>query len=259
MNRILKKLSSVIYLVLIWQTVCAQSLITPDIDGKGKTVILTFDDASQSHYGVIPQMLKPYNFGATFYVCEFPPDFADSTKYMNWGQIQALSQMGYEIGNHTWHHRNVAELKPQELDAELTYIEEKCKELGIPKPQAFAYPGYTTDSAAIPVLKKHGYLTARTGGDKPWQPAIDHPFYVPSFTIKGNDPAYFYNALKQATTDNAIIFCVHGVPDNAHDWVNTSPEVFKTYLQYLHSHHFKVVSMAEYVKQRKSLFNNKKF
>lgn len=218
----------------------------PDIDGRGKTVILTFDDASQSHYSVIPALLKPYGFGATFYVCEFPPDFADSSKYMNWRQIQALSRMGYEIGNHGWHHASISGLSATQLEPEISYVEQKCREMGIAKPTSFCYPGYATDSAAIPILQQHGYLTARTGGDRPWEPGKDHPLYVPAYTINGNDPAYFYHALETATNSNAIVFCVHGVPDVAHSFVSTSPEIFRGYLQYLYDHHFRVVSMRDY-------------
>jgi|GEM_PF-201202 len=220
----------------------------PEIDGKGKTVVLTFDDAPQSHYSVVPDMLRKYHFGATFYVCEFPPDFQDSTKNMNWRQIQALSKMGYEIGNHMWHHTGVQGLSDSARENEISYVEKKCKELGIPKPVSFCYPGYGTDSAFLPTLKKHGYTTARTGGDKPWEPKKDHPYYVPAYTINGNNPGYFFNALRSATKDNVIVFCVHGVPDISHPWVTTPPEVFEKYLKYLSGHGFKVTSMKAYLK-----------
>ena len=223
---------------------------TPDIDGRGKTVVLTFDDASQSHYSVVPALLKPFGFGATFYVCEFPPDFPDSSKYMNWRQIQALSKMGYEIGNHTWHHANIKGLPPAQLDSEIAYVENKCVQLGIAKPVSFCYPGYDTDSAALPLLKRHGYVTARTGGDRAWEPTKDDPYYIPAYTINGTDPGYFYKALQTATTDNAIVFCVHGVPDVAHSFVSTPPETLRQYLQYLSDHHFRVVSMKKYSEER---------
>lgn len=223
----------------------------PDIDGRGKTVILTFDDASQSHYSVIAPMLKKYGFGATFYVCEFPPDFADSSKYMNWRQIAELSRRGYEIGNHSWHHPLFKGLSDSARDIEVGYIEQQCKKYGIPKPTSFCYPAYVWDTATLVTLKKHGYLTARTGGNHPWEPKKDNPLLVPCYTIGGNDPAYFYNALAQATKDNVIVFCTHGVPDNAHDFVSTPPEVFAVYLQYLHDHHFKVESMRSYTREKK--------
>ncbi|WP_316832976.1 polysaccharide deacetylase family protein [Pedobacter aquatilis] len=229
----------------------ANNLVTPQIDGRGKTVILTFDDASASHYQNLPAMLKKYDFGATFYVCEFPPDFADSSKYMNWRQIKALASQGYEIGNHTWHHAGVKGLSAAELEKEIRYIDDKCKQMGITKPTSFCYPFYQTDSAAFAMLNKYKYLTARTGGDKPWNAKTDNPYLLPAYTISGTDEPYFYNALSQASNDNAIVFCIHGVPDTAHSWVNTPPEVFESYLKYLHDHNFNVVSMREYSKSQK--------
>lgn len=218
----------------------------PQIDGRGKTIILTFDDASRSHYDIVMPMLKKYGFGATFYVCEFPPDFKDSSKYMTWHQIAGLSKSGYEIGNHSWHHMLMTGLTDSVMESEVTYIEQQCQKYKAPKPTSFCYPGYVVDSSIFPILKRHGYLTARTGGDRPWDPRKDNPYLVPCYTIKGNDPAYFYNALTKATGDNVIVFCIHGVPDTAHDFVSTPPEVFADYLKYLHDHHFKVLSMHSY-------------
>ncbi len=41
-----------------------------------KTVILTFDDAVSNHRAFVAPLLKELGFNATFFVCEFPPDFA---------------------------------------------------------------------------------------------------------------------------------------------------------------------------------------
>jgi peptidoglycan/xylan/chitin deacetylase (PgdA/CDA1 family) len=51
------------------------------------TIVLTFDDACESHFRFVAPLLKQYGFGATFYVCEFPGMFGDSTMSMNWRQI----------------------------------------------------------------------------------------------------------------------------------------------------------------------------
>ena len=217
--------------------------------GQERTVVLTFDDACESQYSFVAPLLKQYGFGATFYVCEFPGMFGDSTKSMSWQQMKELSAVGFEIGNHTWHHKNLDRMAPGELDTELSHIEQKCDSLGIPKPTSFAYPAYREDPASIPTLIRHGYRTARTGGDRPWQPSTDDPLHVPSYTIKGDSPEdkrYFYQALQQAVAGKVIVFTIHGVPDIAHPWVSTPPAVLKEYLQYLYDHHYRVVSMREF-------------
>jgi len=210
-----------------------------------KIVVLTFDDAVKSQYTFVAPLLKKYHFNATFYVCEFPGMFGDTANSLDWREIKELSEMGFEIGNHTWHHRNLPGLSRDELDSELSYIEKKCDSLAIPTLHSFCYPAYHTDSAAIPVLIKHGYTTARTGGDRPFDIMHDDPMYVPSYTIKGDDSAYFFNALKRADPNQIIVFTVHGVPDNAHPWVSTPPEVFEKYMQYLYDHNYRVIAMRD--------------
>ncbi len=117
-----------------------------------KIVVLTFDDASQSHYSYVAPLLKKYGFGATFYVCEYPPDFSDTLKYMSWYDIKQLSDMGFEIGNHGWHHARIDHLSNDSLKSEMRYIERKCDTLKIPKPTSMAYPGFVSDATKIPVL-----------------------------------------------------------------------------------------------------------
>lgn len=210
-----------------------------------RIVVLTFDDACISHYKVVAPILKRYGFGATFYVCEFPHTFGDSNKSMDWQQIKALSDMGFEIGNHTWHHRNIDSISNEQLERELSYIEKKCDSLHIPKPSSFAYPAYRTDPAKFPILKAHGLVTARGGGDSPWRVTRGNPLLVPSYTLKKSSQKIFYSALKQARDSVVIVFTIHGVPDIAHPWVDTSPHLFRKYMRYLHRHHFLLLSMRD--------------
>ena len=56
-------------------------------------IVLTFDDATVSHYTNVAPLLKQFGFSATFFVCEFPSNFRDSL-YMNWQQIKELDRMG---------------------------------------------------------------------------------------------------------------------------------------------------------------------
>ena len=122
-----------------------------------KVVVLTFDDAVVSHATYVAPILKRYGFGATFFVTEFvQPPFADTTLYMTWEQIRALSQTGFEVGNHTAKHTHVDRMDRAQLVAELEYIERRGVELGIPKPLTFAYPAYATHPSALTTLAEKG-------------------------------------------------------------------------------------------------------
>lgn len=220
--------------------ISAQVLHKPIPD---KLVVLTFDDAVKSHYSYVAPLLKKYGFDATFFVCEFQPDFADTSKYMTWAQMQELSKWGFEIGNHTWHHKHVNKINKQGLISELEYIDQKCDSLRIEKPVSFAYPGYDTYAPAVETLQQQGILLARTGGDRVYNPQKDNPYFIPGFTVLDTNKDLITGALKQAKDGNIVILTFHGIPDTAHDWVTTSPTLFEEYLAILVQQHYKVISM----------------
>lgn len=211
-----------------------------------KLVVLTFDDAVVSHATIVAPLLKKYGFGATFFICEFvTPPFTDKTKYMTWEQIAQLNKMGFEIGNHTQNHTHVNKLDSVHLMAELKYIEDKCAEYHIPKPISFAYPGYDTSPKALPVLKAAGYQYARAGFDRVYDPEKDNPLVMPGYTMLDTNKVLIYGALKQAKAGKILVLTIHGVPDTAHPWVNTSPALFEEYLKYLKDNHYEVIAMRD--------------
>lgn len=215
-----------------------------------KLVVLTFDDAILSHYTFVAPLLKKYNFGATFFVCEFlSPPFSDKSKYMSWEQISSLNKMGFEIGNHTQNHTHVNKMDSLKFNQELSYIENKCKQYKIKKQiVSFAYPGYDVAQTAIPILQDQGYLFARAGGNRVYDPQKDHPYLIPSFTTTTDNKVKIMDALQQAKDGKIVVLTIHGVPDDAHPWVTTTPKLFEEYLKYLHDHQYKVIAMRDLVK-----------
>ena len=213
-----------------------------------KLVVLSFDDGPVSHATTVAPLLKKYGFNATFFVCEFPPDFNDKTKYMSWPQMQQLDKMGFEVANHTHHHANVKKMDKKLFNEELAYIEDTCKALHMKIPMvSFAYPGYTTDSGAITVLKARGYQFARTGGNRAYDPTKDHPYLIPSFAMIDTNKAEIMKSFDLAKDGKILVITIHGVPDLPHPWVTTSPALFEEYLKYLRDNHFKVISMRELI------------
>ena len=243
-NKIIKFRVLLLFLpLLLTSKVKAQILLKPIPD---KLIVLTFDDAIVSQATYVAPLLKKYGFGATFFVCEFTaPPFSDKTKYMSWEQIAMLNKMGFEVGNHTQNHAHVSKLDSLQLTAELKYIEDKCAEYRIPKPTSFAYPAYDTSPKAISVLKARGYNFARQGLDMPYDPLVSHPYLIPGYTIKATNREQIYDAFEAAKEGKIVVLTIHGVPDGAHPWVNTPPELFVEYLEYLKKNHYKVIAMRD--------------
>ena len=209
-------------------------------------VVLTFDDAVSNHATFAGPVLKRCGFGATFYVCEFPPDFdTNKQQYMTWEQIKSLADAGFEIGNHTGHHASVPALSVSELQDEIAFIEQRCREYNIPHPTTFCYPGCGVKPEALPVLKENGYQFARIGANRPYDPAIDPALLVPSLGCHGDDPSVFYQAVEQARDGRIAVLMFHGIPEYTHPWVNTMPERFEEYMQHLSNQHCTVIAMRD--------------
>lgn len=238
----MKKSALIIVLFLLAFPLQAQILKQPIPD---KLVVLTFDDAPASQYSVVAPLLKKYGFGGTFFVCEFQPNYADSTLYMNWRHIQELDRMGFEVANHTHTHANVSKLSQAKFNQQLEYIEQKCDSLGIPKPTNFAYPGYGLNPQALKFLEAKNYVFARAGGSRAYDPLSDHPYLIPSWATDETNKTEILKAFEQAKDGKIVVLTIHGVPDIEHPWVNTPPELFKEYLEYLKENGFTVISMEE--------------
>lgn len=215
---------------------------------KPPVVVLTFDDAEISHYTNVAPMLKKYGFNATFFVCEFPlhsPEEKD--QYMSWQQIRELYDMGFEIGNHTGHHRNVTKLSAKDVKKEIKYIEKMCRKYGIPKPVSFAYPGNRHDSISRIRIAKLGYDFGRAGGSRTYDVKNDWQMAMPSYTMGTSKKlrTRTLNAINSLKPDEILIFTIHGVPDLIHPDYSTSVEELREYLDYFKMNGIKVIAVRD--------------
>ena len=228
---------------VVWHAFAAEPV--PD-----KLVVLTFDDSVASQATFVAPLLKKHGFGATFFITEGFEFLVDKQNYMTWEQIQALHEQGFEIGNHTRKHAGVNKQKPEQLAADVEFIEQQCEKAGIPRPVSFCYPGYATSKAAAKILKERGYQFARAGGAKAFDPATDDPLLMPqAFDGKPDSTLeQFKAAVAQAKDGKVAVMTFHGVPDIKHPWVNTDPVKFEAYMQHLKDEVCTVVPMRDLAK-----------
>ena len=225
-------------------------------------VVLTFDDGNKSDFANVPKVLKKHGFGATFYVTEGLGFLKNPQNYLSWEQIRQLHEMGYEIGNHTQHHRNVSHLKSEELAASLAHIDKRCAENKITKPVTFCYPGFRNNHASVKVLEKHGFLFARRGVGPEYKdpgkgargpaydPKVDDPLLVPTTGYAGPDWKMkdLKWAIDQAEDGKITVLCFHGIPAIEHPWVSTDLKDFEKYMQYLKDEGCTVIAMRDLAK-----------
>ena len=222
-----------------------------------RLVVLTFDDASKSHFTVARPLLLKYRFGATFFVTEGWDAATNKRDYMAWDEIARLHKDGFEIGNHTLGHTSVTDKTLRDLPAQLRGIDARCKDHGIPRPVSFAYPGNAVTKEGLAVLKEHGIRFARRGGSPEhpykdgrgfaYEPGLDHPLLVP--TAGDARPHWTLDDLKaavsQARGGKIAVLQFHGVPDTAHDWVSTKAEQFEAFLKHLADERYKVIALRD--------------
>ena len=210
-------------------------------------VVLTFDDSVASHATFVAPLLKKQGFGATFFITEGFGFAKDKKNFMTWEQIKNLHDDGFEIGNHTRRHITVGRQTEEQLHADVEYIEKQCEKHGIPKPISFCYPAYQTTERAVRVLKARGYRFARTGGSRAYAPGEDDPLLMPqAFDGKPKSTLeQFKEAVNKAKDGKVSVMTFHGVPDVKHPWVNTDPDKFKSYMDYLKQSGCKVVALRD--------------
>jgi len=222
-----------------------------------KLVVLTFDDAVKSHLRFVAPLLQKLGFGATFFVSHrWMPD---TEHFMTWQDIAAIHAMGFEIGNHTWTHDNFASPRnAARLASELALIEYELSKAGVPKPVSFAWPGNAFGPEALEILEKCGYRFARRGisPELPYGTLNAGPAYDPSrhdkMLIPTTGDAYpgwtfelFQKVIGETRPGRIVILQFHGVPDEAHPWVHTPPEMFQRYMEYLSRQGFRVLAMRD--------------
>ncbi len=213
-----------------------------------RTVILTFDDAVISQYEKVAPLLKELGFGATFFICRFNDEWREKNgQYLMTGeQIRQLDSAGFEIANHTWNHPDLRKLSEQEIEQEITRLNNFLAENGIAAPVSFAYPGGPFAENAVGILKQHHFLCARSVRNSAFHPAEDDCMNLPAYCIRGNDPEFFQTAVSQADGTNPVILVFHGVPEYVHPWVNLEFPLFREYMNFLKENGYQVCSLKDW-------------
>ena len=213
-----------------------------------KTVILTFDDACKNHFQFVAPLLLKHGFGATFFITRFNDEWRSlhAETLMDEKELLQLHEWGFEIGNHSWSHPNMAKLAPETVEEEITALNEYLIGAGLPLPVSFAYPGGPFCENLNAPLTHFGFRYACTTEQRPWNPESDPRYRLPSFPISGTDSTPFLDAVAQAEPGKPIVLVFHGVPDTVHPWVNTPPELFEYYMSHLAENGYAVSSLKDY-------------
>jgi len=224
---------------------------------SSKRVVLTFDDAVKSHRTFVAPLLKELGFNATFYVTHRWMD--DAENFMTWQDIAEIHEMGFEIGNHTWTHADAAMPRTAgRFAGELALVENALEKVGVPRPTSLAWCGNSFGPEALGRLRDLGYRFARRGKDPEgrdrtlklglaYDPARHDPLLIPStaVSILDWDVAHLRSALALGEPGKLVVLQFHGVPDVAHPWVDTRPDMFRQYMELLKSEGYETLAVRD--------------
>ncbi len=125
------------------------AITIPTDCSKVACLALTFDDGPSP--AITPQILdtlQRHNAKATFFLIGLHvPD--------NGALVRRIHAEGHEIGNHTWSHRKLSELSPQEVEDDIAHAQSVIAGAGVPAPRLFRAPYGDID----PMVRSHVPMT----------------------------------------------------------------------------------------------------
>ena len=173
--------------------------ITEHPDGKKAALSFTFDDGCYSVITKIAPLFEEYNYKATFFIV---PGYIKYDDY--WGDWKALSNKGFEIGNHSLTHLRIGDINDvatlrAEIDSSYSVITEK---IGIP-PFSFSHPYHSTSPQVDRmVFEKH------------FASKISPKRFCSMYSVNNKDPEEFEKIIADAISNNKwIVTSAHGVND----------------------------------------------
>ncbi|MFC5449752.1 polysaccharide deacetylase family protein [Paenibacillus aestuarii] len=118
-----------------------------------KHIALTFDDGPDPrHTPLILDLLKQFGAKATFFVVG-----KQVAKYPE--LAQRIVAEGHDIGNHTYHHPNLAQLSPSQIYQELLDTEQLIQRTTGKKTRIFRPPYLSKNNQVLQIVNELGYKT----------------------------------------------------------------------------------------------------
>ncbi len=129
-----------------------------------KPVMLTFDDTDEDQYTVAWPEMKKYGFKGVFFIMTV--SLNRLPHYMTKEQVKELSDAGNVIGSHTWDHHNVRKYQGNDWAIQIDKPTRQLEAITGKPIRYFAYPFGLWNRAALPELRKRGFIAAFQLADK---------------------------------------------------------------------------------------------
>lgn len=107
----------------------------PSVDcAREACLALTFDDGPSAELTPrVLDLLDAHGAKATFFVLGYRASGSEAL-------LRRMQASGHEIGNHSWNHRKINELTPEELEDDIARTQQVIAEAGVSAPRLFRPP-----------------------------------------------------------------------------------------------------------------------
>ena len=144
---------------------------------------MSFDDGDATVYKDAFPVMAARGMVGTSYVITSQVDSPDNPETMTLAQLKSLYAAGWDLGNHTVTHANLATLDLAGAEQELSGAAAFLTNNGMPRGARFvAYPGGTVNSTVLQAMSDTGMLTGRITSYRPLGLPIDDPYQLPGST-----------------------------------------------------------------------------
>ncbi len=254
-------LTTIIYSV---STIIAQTATGNYWNNKQGCIVLTYDDATDSHLDYVLPILDSLNLKATFYI----PGHSSSL-YQRMDEWKELAKEGHELGNHTIYHPCHGKslkrdwVKPDH-DLDDYSVGQFLDEVRIQNTMLKALDGKTTRTFAytcgdlnvagesiVPYMKDYFIAARDVQPGLNYQGKIDW-YKLKILSVRGQDIRVLKEEVDRAIKEKAmLVFLFHGVEKGAP--LSTSYVIHKELVAYIKSKENEIwvapmVEVAEFVK-----------
>lgn len=119
-----------------------------------RSVVVTFDDGSETDLLTAAPILRELGFGATFYVTA---GFVGRRGYLSQEQLRELAAAGFEVGCHSMTHPYLPDLSDQDLRREIIDAKYVLERITGGRVEHFSCPGGQYDQRVLRLAKEGGY------------------------------------------------------------------------------------------------------
>lgn len=133
------------------------SILESGVTPKQKSILLTFDDATPTHYSVAYPVLKKYGQTGTFFMIA-------SMSLLNHQQIKEMSDGGMDIQSHSNTHAYFNKISSAAINEEMATSKSKIEGITGKPVTLLAYPGCAADYRSFEIAQNNGYIAAFSCG-----------------------------------------------------------------------------------------------